>query len=182
VSRHATSATTDTAGRWAKLSAPRAAAAATTGLSVQAPNSSSNDMIKVVTVVQQIMTELSEAVSEKDKIMVITKAVTHHDCITCSLIALLHSAYVLMGSVSLFTTNSSAGSLNSNLGSEFSETCGFQILHNYIPVSVASKGILEDPVHRQHQDLILTRGQIESPCDELTTATMTCEDYDIETP
>jgi hypothetical protein len=44
-----------------------------TGLSVQAPSSSNNEMLKVATVVQQIMTELSEAVSEKDKIMVITK-------------------------------------------------------------------------------------------------------------
>jgi hypothetical protein len=32
-------------------------------------------MIKVTTVVQQIMTELSEEVSETDKIMVITKMV-----------------------------------------------------------------------------------------------------------
>jgi hypothetical protein len=37
-----------------------------TGLSVQAPSSNKNDMIKVTTVVQKIMTELSEAVSEKD--------------------------------------------------------------------------------------------------------------------
>jgi hypothetical protein len=34
-----------------------------------------SDMLKVATVVQQTMTELSEAVSEKDKIMVITKMV-----------------------------------------------------------------------------------------------------------
>jgi hypothetical protein len=46
-----------------------------TGLSVWAPSLTNNDMLKVVTVVQQIMTELSEAVSEKDKIMVITKIV-----------------------------------------------------------------------------------------------------------
>jgi hypothetical protein len=46
-----------------------------TGLSVQTPSSSNNDTLKVATVVQQIMTELSEAVSEKDKIMVITKLV-----------------------------------------------------------------------------------------------------------
>jgi hypothetical protein len=32
-------------------------------------------MLKVATVMQQIMTEISEAVSEKDKIMVITKMV-----------------------------------------------------------------------------------------------------------
>jgi hypothetical protein len=34
-------------------------------LSVQTPSSSNIEMIKVATVVQQIMTELSEAVSEK---------------------------------------------------------------------------------------------------------------------
>jgi hypothetical protein len=44
-----------------------------TGLLVQAPSSTNNDMLKVATVVQQIMTKLNEAVSEKDKIMVITK-------------------------------------------------------------------------------------------------------------
>jgi hypothetical protein len=33
-------------------------------------------MLKIATVVQQIITELSEAVSEKDKIMVITKSGT----------------------------------------------------------------------------------------------------------
>jgi hypothetical protein len=41
-----------------------------TRLSVQAPSSSNSDMLKVTNVVQQIMTELSEAVSEKDKLMV----------------------------------------------------------------------------------------------------------------
>jgi hypothetical protein len=46
-----------------------------TGLSVQAPSLTNNDTLKVTTVVQQIMRELSEAVSEKDKIMVITKIV-----------------------------------------------------------------------------------------------------------
>jgi hypothetical protein len=46
-----------------------------TGLSVQIPSSSNSDMLKVTTVMQQIMTELSEAVSEKDKIMVVTKMV-----------------------------------------------------------------------------------------------------------
>jgi hypothetical protein len=48
-----------------------------TGLTVQASSSSNNDMLKVVTVVQQIITELNEYVSEKDKIMVITKMVLH---------------------------------------------------------------------------------------------------------
>jgi hypothetical protein len=43
-----------------------------TGLSVQAPSSSVNDTLKVDTVVRQIMKELSEAVSEEDKIMIIT--------------------------------------------------------------------------------------------------------------
>jgi hypothetical protein len=48
-----------------------------TGLPVQAPSLTNNDMllVKIITVVEQIMTELSEAVSEKDKIMVITKMV-----------------------------------------------------------------------------------------------------------
>jgi hypothetical protein len=36
-----------------------------TGLSVQAPSSSNNGTLKVATLVQQIMAELSEAVSEK---------------------------------------------------------------------------------------------------------------------
>jgi hypothetical protein len=44
-----------------------------TGRSVQAPSSSSN--ATVATVVHQIMTELSEAVSEDDSVMVITKLV-----------------------------------------------------------------------------------------------------------
>jgi hypothetical protein len=44
-----------------------------TGLSVQAPSSSNSDMLKVATVMQQIMTELSKAILEKDKVMVITK-------------------------------------------------------------------------------------------------------------
>jgi hypothetical protein len=42
-----------------------------TGLSVQAPSSSDNDKLKVATVVRQIMRELSEDVSEEDKLMVI---------------------------------------------------------------------------------------------------------------
>jgi hypothetical protein len=45
------------------------------GLSVQAPSSTNNDMLKIATAVQQIITELSGAVSEKDKIMVIIKLV-----------------------------------------------------------------------------------------------------------
>jgi hypothetical protein len=44
-------------------------------LSVQAPSSNNNDMLKVAIVVQQIMTKLSPTVSEKDKIMVIIKMV-----------------------------------------------------------------------------------------------------------
>jgi hypothetical protein len=44
-----------------------------TGLSVQAPSSS--DKLKVATVVQRIMTELSEAVSEENKMTTITKLV-----------------------------------------------------------------------------------------------------------
>jgi hypothetical protein len=43
-----------------------------TGLSVQAPRSINNNPLKVATVVQQIMTELSEAVSERNKIMAIS--------------------------------------------------------------------------------------------------------------
>jgi hypothetical protein len=43
------------------------------GLTVQAPSSSGSDT--VATVVHQIMTELSEAVSEEDRVMVITKMV-----------------------------------------------------------------------------------------------------------
>jgi hypothetical protein len=38
-----------------------------TGQSVQAPSSPKDDVLKVATVVQQIMTELSEAVSEEEK-------------------------------------------------------------------------------------------------------------------
>jgi hypothetical protein len=44
-----------------------------TGLSVQAPSSSNNSTI--ATVVHLIMTELSEAASQEDRIMVITKMV-----------------------------------------------------------------------------------------------------------
>jgi hypothetical protein len=46
-----------------------------TGLSVQAHRSSNNETLKVATVAQQIMRELNEAVSEEEKIMVITKMV-----------------------------------------------------------------------------------------------------------
>jgi hypothetical protein len=40
---------------------------------VQATSSSNNDILKVATLVQQIITEFSEAVSEKDQIIIITK-------------------------------------------------------------------------------------------------------------
>jgi hypothetical protein len=46
-----------------------------TGLSVQAPSSTNNETLKVVTVVQHVMTDLSEALSEKGKIMLIIKMV-----------------------------------------------------------------------------------------------------------
>jgi hypothetical protein len=74
-SRHSTLATTGTADRWKKRAAPCAAASATTGMSIQAPSLSKTDMLKFASVVQQIMTDLSEAVPEKDKIMVVTKMV-----------------------------------------------------------------------------------------------------------
>jgi hypothetical protein len=45
------------------------------GLSVQAPSSSDNDKLKVATVVRQTMKELSEAVSEEDKVMIVTMMV-----------------------------------------------------------------------------------------------------------
>jgi hypothetical protein len=44
-----------------------------TGLLVQAASSTSNDKLKIATLVQQVMIKLSEAVSEKDKIIFITK-------------------------------------------------------------------------------------------------------------
>jgi hypothetical protein len=47
-----------------------------TDLSAQAPSSTKIDMLKLATLVQQIITEHSEAVSEKEKITVITKNVT----------------------------------------------------------------------------------------------------------
>jgi hypothetical protein len=43
--------------------------------SVEAPISPKNGMLNIAAVVQQIITELSEAVSERDKIMVIIKMV-----------------------------------------------------------------------------------------------------------
>jgi hypothetical protein len=46
-----------------------------TGLSVQASSTSNNDTLIVATVAQLIISKLSEAMSEKDKIMVITKMV-----------------------------------------------------------------------------------------------------------
>jgi Na+/phosphate symporter len=46
-----------------------------TGLPVQVLSSTANDTLNIPTIVQQIMTELSEAVSEKDKIMSVTKMV-----------------------------------------------------------------------------------------------------------
>jgi hypothetical protein len=58
-----------------KACGPRAAASATTGNSVQAHISTNNDTLKIATLVQQIMTELREAVLEKDIIMIITKMV-----------------------------------------------------------------------------------------------------------
>jgi hypothetical protein len=45
------------------------------GLSVQAPSSSNNDKLKVAVVARQIMKELSEAVSEEDKAMIVTMMV-----------------------------------------------------------------------------------------------------------
>jgi Na+/phosphate symporter len=46
-----------------------------TGLPVQALSSTKNDVLKVTTVVQQIMTELREPASKEDKVKVITKRV-----------------------------------------------------------------------------------------------------------
>jgi hypothetical protein len=46
-----------------------------TGLSAEAPIQTNNGTLKAATVVQQNITELSEAVSEKDKLMVITKMI-----------------------------------------------------------------------------------------------------------
>jgi hypothetical protein len=46
-----------------------------TGLSVQAPSSFDSDKLKVAIVVQQIKKELSEAVSEEGKVMIVTMMV-----------------------------------------------------------------------------------------------------------
>jgi hypothetical protein len=46
-----------------------------TGLAIPAPSSTSNEMLKVATVMEHSTTELSEVVSEEGKIMVITKMV-----------------------------------------------------------------------------------------------------------
>jgi hypothetical protein len=46
-----------------------------TDVSVQAPSLSDNDKIEVATVVGQIMRELSGAVSEEDKVMIVTMMV-----------------------------------------------------------------------------------------------------------
>jgi hypothetical protein len=46
-----------------------------TGLSVQASSMSNNDPLKVTTGVQQIIIKITEAASEKEKIMVITKMI-----------------------------------------------------------------------------------------------------------
>jgi hypothetical protein len=48
----------------------------TTGQSVQAPNVSTVNMLNVVTVVQQIMSEVIGALSQKEKIVAITKIVS----------------------------------------------------------------------------------------------------------
>jgi hypothetical protein len=62
-----------------KACRPCAEAFTTTGnpenKSVQYPSSSNNDTLKIATVVQQTMTKLSEAVSERDKVIVITKII-----------------------------------------------------------------------------------------------------------
>jgi hypothetical protein len=61
-----------------KQNIPALALQQTTGQSVQAPHESSqsfDNMLKVVTVVQQIMAEVSGALSEEDKIAAMTKIV-----------------------------------------------------------------------------------------------------------
>jgi hypothetical protein len=85
VSRHATPATAGTADIYEKFVPPPTTMQQhlpqqeiqRTGLSVQAPSSTNNDTLKAAIIVRRIITELtiSEAVSEKDKIMVITKMV-----------------------------------------------------------------------------------------------------------
>jgi hypothetical protein len=59
-----------------KLSIPASGQQQNAGQSVQAPNVNSqplDNMLRVVTVVQQIMTEFNGGVSEEDKIVAITK-------------------------------------------------------------------------------------------------------------
>jgi hypothetical protein len=51
-----------TADRWQKVADLPQQEIQRTGLSVQAPSSPNNEMLKVATAVQQIITELSEAV------------------------------------------------------------------------------------------------------------------------
>jgi hypothetical protein len=46
-----------------------------TGLAARASSSTNSDTLQIATLLQQIITELSEAVSEKDKIIIITKMV-----------------------------------------------------------------------------------------------------------
>jgi hypothetical protein len=70
VLRHAAPASTGTTDRLEKLAAPHAVTSATTehsenSLSVQAPRLSDSDMLGATTVVQYIITDFSEAVSEK---------------------------------------------------------------------------------------------------------------------
>jgi hypothetical protein len=48
-----------------------------TGLSAQALSSSDSDALKVATAVRQIMKELSEAVSEEGRAVIVTKMVLH---------------------------------------------------------------------------------------------------------
>jgi hypothetical protein len=61
-----------------KLSTPATGQQQKTGQSVRAQNTNSqplDSMLRVVTVVQQIMTEINDAVSEEEKIVAITKIV-----------------------------------------------------------------------------------------------------------
>jgi hypothetical protein len=70
VSRHTTPATTGTADIWEKLADPvqqhlPQQEIQRRGLSVQVTNWTNSDVLKIGTLVQQIMTELSEAGSRK---------------------------------------------------------------------------------------------------------------------
>jgi hypothetical protein len=68
----------DTPQTKVKHNSPGSALQQTTGQSVQAPNVLSHpfdNKLKVVTVVQQIMTEVSGALSEEEQIVAITKTV-----------------------------------------------------------------------------------------------------------